>query len=46
MSILAIDTVGIGSSIAIVDYDGNCFVAQFRQQQSCRIIFSNSEYFV
>ncbi len=26
MSILAIDTVGIGSSIAIVDYDGNCFV--------------------
>ncbi|MGL9758951.1 MAG: tRNA (adenosine(37)-N6)-threonylcarbamoyltransferase complex dimerization subunit type 1 TsaB [Wolbachia sp.] len=26
MSILAIDTVGTGSSIAIVDYDGNCFV--------------------
>ncbi len=26
MSILAIDTVGIGSSIATVDYDGNCFV--------------------
>lgn len=26
MSILAIDTVGIASSIAIVDYDGNCFV--------------------
>ncbi|QOD38078.1 tRNA (adenosine(37)-N6)-threonylcarbamoyltransferase complex dimerization subunit type 1 TsaB [Candidatus Wolbachia massiliensis] len=26
MSILAIDTVGIGSSIAIIDYDGKCFV--------------------
>jgi tRNA threonylcarbamoyl adenosine modification protein YeaZ len=26
MSILAIDTVGTGNSIAIVDYDGNCFV--------------------
>lgn len=26
MSILAIVTVGTGSSIAIVDYDGNCFV--------------------
>lgn len=26
MSILAIDTVGIGSSIAIIDYDGDCFV--------------------
>lgn len=28
MAILAIDTVGIGSSIAIVDYDGSCFVEQ------------------
>ncbi|QIT35966.1 tRNA (adenosine(37)-N6)-threonylcarbamoyltransferase complex dimerization subunit type 1 TsaB [Wolbachia endosymbiont of Brugia pahangi] len=26
MSILAIDTVGTGSSIAIIDHDGNCFV--------------------
>ncbi|MCM1002522.1 tRNA (adenosine(37)-N6)-threonylcarbamoyltransferase complex dimerization subunit type 1 TsaB [Wolbachia pipientis] len=26
MSILAIDTVGAGSSIAIIDHDGNCFV--------------------
>lgn len=26
MSILAIDTVGTGSSIAIVEHDGNCFV--------------------
>ncbi|WP_168464325.1 tRNA (adenosine(37)-N6)-threonylcarbamoyltransferase complex dimerization subunit type 1 TsaB [Wolbachia endosymbiont of Ctenocephalides felis wCfeT] len=26
MSILAISTIGHGSSIAIVDYDGNCFV--------------------
>jgi len=26
MSIVAIDTVGAGSSIAIIDHDGNCFV--------------------
>lgn len=26
MSILAINTVGTGSSIAIIDHDGNCFV--------------------
>jgi|GEM_PF-2294449 len=26
MSILAIDTVGAGSSVAIIDHDGNCFV--------------------
>ncbi|QCB62538.1 tRNA (adenosine(37)-N6)-threonylcarbamoyltransferase complex dimerization subunit type 1 TsaB [Wolbachia endosymbiont of Drosophila mauritiana] len=26
MSILAINTVGAGSSIAVIDYDGNCFV--------------------
>jgi hypothetical protein len=26
MSILAIDTVGAGSSIAIIDHDDNCFV--------------------
>ncbi|APR99076.1 tRNA (adenosine(37)-N6)-threonylcarbamoyltransferase complex dimerization subunit type 1 TsaB [Wolbachia endosymbiont of Folsomia candida] len=26
MSILAIDTVGAGSSIAIIEYDGNCFI--------------------
>ncbi|MDR1139281.1 MAG: tRNA (adenosine(37)-N6)-threonylcarbamoyltransferase complex dimerization subunit type 1 TsaB [Rickettsiales bacterium] len=26
MSILAIDTVGVGSSIAIIDHDGNCFI--------------------
>ncbi|NSM56252.1 tRNA (adenosine(37)-N6)-threonylcarbamoyltransferase complex dimerization subunit type 1 TsaB [Wolbachia endosymbiont of Atemnus politus] len=28
MSILAIDTVGTGSSIAIIDHCGNCFVAR------------------
>uniref|UniRef100_A0A3B0IYQ0 tRNA threonylcarbamoyladenosine biosynthesis protein TsaB n=1 Tax=Wolbachia endosymbiont of Aleurodicus dispersus TaxID=1288877 RepID=A0A3B0IYQ0_9RICK len=26
MSILAINTVGAGSSIAVIDYDGNCFM--------------------
>ncbi|WCR54103.1 MAG: tRNA threonylcarbamoyladenosine biosynthesis protein TsaB [Wolbachia endosymbiont of Ctenocephalides orientis wCori] len=28
MAILAIDTVGTGSSIAIIDHSGNCFVEQ------------------
>lgn len=46
MSILAIDTVGIGSSIAIVDYDGNCFVEHNSASNNHAESFSNSEYFV